>query len=573
MRGVVPAVRPDAAHGEDPGIGDSNDWFNGPVGSVVELIMRIAKILAFTWLALVISCSPSPDPGGGGGGGNPGGGPPPPGNPEPLVVEATDPQDAELGAPLQQSITITFNVAVAPATVTAQSIYFTSPLGPVDGVLSVQDNAVTFIPTQDYPIACPITGTVTIDVVGANNEVMAEDFEWTFGTESIPVVIAEGDGIEQPCVAVSADGLALAMWVQNDGGTYRLFARDWQPATLWEEAVEFVVSGEKISSLRLSCTENNEAVAFWVEGAAVPYSIRTARFTAGQGWGATETLTDSCSNTWVAFDMHRGGWGGAIYYAMGPDGWDVMDVRYLNPDGTWNDPVGVTFWLDNLSAGGDGALYSSHSFTDSDSGYNYGTRYFPGWGSVYVDVESASGAIEFGSAGDSDGGLAYFISMGDVSVWRSEGEAWASAGTIDVPDDGYTSYSDLATAPGGEAVLTWDVHAPTSVERNLMGAFMDAEGNWTGAESLESLETLVFDPVAACTDAGEGWVVFQQDDGTAGSIWFARYVPGTGWAAAVEIDDDDFGSTEPKLAAQGPGGCAVWLRQNGTTQLMARILN
>ncbi|HKR55781.1 MAG TPA: Ig-like domain-containing protein [Gemmatimonadales bacterium] len=540
--------------------------------------MRTTRVLAISWLAFVMSCSPAPDPSGGGGsggGGNPGGGPPLEVGEEQLFVEATDPANADLDVDVQQAVTITFNVPLFAPSVDAQSIFFTSPLGPVAGTLAVLDNEVTFTPAEDFPIASPITGTVTTDVVGAYSEEMDDDYTWTFAIESTPVVIASGDGIEQPGVAVSAAGLVMAMWVQNDGGVYRLFARPWEPATGWVEPTEFSVSGETITNLKVFCTENNEAVALWLEGDISPYTIRTARFVAGEGWGATETLTDSCTITWMAFDVHRGGWGGAIYYVITPEG-ARQHVRYLNADGTWNDPVDVMFWLDNLSAGGDGALYSSYSITNPATGtaITYATRYFPGEGLGYGNLDDTPGPALFGSSADPEGALAYFTCSGDVAIWKFDGSAWNQIGAIDLSDDGYHSlFADLASAPAGEACMTWDFQRLGTLDRNLMGAFMDADGNWTEAQVLESLDTWAFEAVAACTDAGQGWIVFRQDDGAANSIWFARYVPGTGWEAAVEIDDDDFPSSAPRLAAQGPGGCAVWLRANGTTQLMARIMN
>ena len=80
--------------------------------------------------------------------------------------------------------------------------------------------------------------------------------------------------------------------------------------------------------------------------------------------------------------------------------------------------------------------------------------------------------------------------------------------------------------------------------------------------------------MVACPDSGEGWVIFSQFDGTAESIWFARYVPGAGWKMTLEFDETRDPCSEPLVAAQGLGGCVVWFRQTDEmVQLMARILD
>lgn len=101
---------------------------------------------------------------------------------------------------------------------------------------------------------------------------------------------------------------------------------------------------------------------------------------------------------------------------------------------------------------------------------------------------------------------------------------------------------------------------------------MDSNGDEVAVDTLESLDTEPSAPISTCTDSGEGWVFFSQADAAAESIWRTRFVPGTGWTAAEEIDGADLACSEPRASVQGSGGAALWFRSNGSTELVVRIL-
>jgi hypothetical protein len=104
-----------------------------------------------------------------------------------------------------------------------------------------------------------------------------------------------------------------------------------------------------------------------------------------------------------------------------------------------------------------------------------------------------------------------------------------------------------------------------------VGAYLDANGDVVAKQTLESLGAAASAPIVACTDDGESWVFFSQADAAAESIWRARFVPGAGWTAAEEIDGADMNCSEPRASVQGSGGAALWLRSNGSTELVVRI--
>src|SRR5688572_28896629 len=228
---------------------------------------------------------------------------------------------------------------------------------------------------------------------------------------------------------------------------------------------EFDASGAAITSLQLYCTENNEAVAVWAEGGS---TYLTARFTAGQGWDDTETLSTNGTAGQITFNMHRGGWGAAVYQLSPGSG-----LRYLDADGTWQAEVTPSGALYGLSAGANGDLFAAYSVYNpaTGSGQYIASRYEPGAGWASESVGGGVAVGTYGTTGTADGGAMYLSYAGNVLVWQYDGMAWSESEVIDGPQ-GSTQSIDMTAAPDGEAYLAWVVQ-PALGTRNLMGVFRD----------------------------------------------------------------------------------------------------
>ncbi len=108
----------------------------------------------------------------------------------PLVV-STDPANGATSVALNKVITVTFNEAMNPATITTSSITLTGAT-PVTGVVTYNGVTATFTPTSPLAINTTYTGRVTTAVKDVNGNALQTDYVWTFSTGSTlsPVVIA-----------------------------------------------------------------------------------------------------------------------------------------------------------------------------------------------------------------------------------------------------------------------------------------------------------------------------------------------------------------------------------------------
>ena len=109
----------------------------------------------------------------------------------PLVL-TTNPANLATNVPLNKVITITFNEAMNPATITTSSVTLTGGTTPVAGVVAYNGVTATFTPTSLLAVNTTYTGRVTTAVKDANGNALQQDYVWTFSTGATvsPVVIA-----------------------------------------------------------------------------------------------------------------------------------------------------------------------------------------------------------------------------------------------------------------------------------------------------------------------------------------------------------------------------------------------
>ena len=107
----------------------------------------------------------------------------------PLVI-STDPANAATLVALNKVITITFNEAMNPATITTASITLTGAT-PVTGIVTYNGVTATFTPTSSLAVNTTYTGRVTTAVKDVNGNALQADYVWTFSTGATlsPVVI------------------------------------------------------------------------------------------------------------------------------------------------------------------------------------------------------------------------------------------------------------------------------------------------------------------------------------------------------------------------------------------------
>lgn len=108
-----------------------------------------------------------------------------------------------------------------------------------------------------------------------------------------------------PQVAINDNGIAMAIWAENNSGIYNTFTRTYSSG-VWLSAENLnYMTTSTISNPQIALDNNNNAIAIWVEQNVGIYNIYTRRYSGGS-WGSPENLnyiaTSTASSPQIAMD-------------------------------------------------------------------------------------------------------------------------------------------------------------------------------------------------------------------------------------------------------------------------------
>ncbi|NPU95511.1 MAG: hypothetical protein HPY82_26755 [Gammaproteobacteria bacterium] len=351
----------------------------------------------------------------------------------------------------------------------------------------------------------------------------------TWGTVSL--VENQGNDASQPKVAVDANGNAIAVWKQMDGGRYNLWANRYEPDTGWgtPQLLENLDYGNVDQADIAIDANGNAMVAWWELGAASKANIMAAYYTAGVGWGAATLLEfddrGDATTPKVAFDAD----GNAL----------VVWFQY------------------------DGSHY-----------YVWSNRFTPGtgWaGTEFIQTYTAQSGYYPELAMTADGNAVAFWQQLDPgltsTMWSNRytaGVGWGVAEQVS-NTTGFAYTHDVATDAAGNAMAVWGVR-----ESNLYSLWYsryDTVAGWSTPELLENQDSQnAYVPHIEMDAAGNAMVVWLQGSGSNYSLWARRYAVGSGWGPAQLIENDDTGGVlRPQLAMDASGNVlVVWQQYDGS---------
>ena len=109
------------------------------------------------------------------------------------IAASTSPENSSINVPLDQIITVDFNVALNPSTV--NQISFTlQGTAPVSGTVSYSDKKATFSPDAPLNTNTTYTAKLTTSIKGVDGNPLQQDYIWTFSTgSSITPLVASTD--------------------------------------------------------------------------------------------------------------------------------------------------------------------------------------------------------------------------------------------------------------------------------------------------------------------------------------------------------------------------------------------
>lgn len=145
------------------------------------------------------------------------------------------------------------------------------------------------------------------------------------------------------------------------------------------------------------------------------------------------------------------------------------------------------------------------------------------------------------------------------------GNGWGAVSILDVATASYVAGPRVAVDPNDNAVVVWSQTSGANRSR-IWSSRYTTGGGWSAAEAIGPETVSTYGAQVAVDASGNAMAVWPQSGPTFTNIWANRYVPGTGWGSAVEIDLVSAGGTTSKFASSpqlamnaGGNALAIWL--------------
>jgi uncharacterized membrane-anchored protein len=337
---------------------------------------------------------------------------------------------------------------------------------------------------------------------------------------------------EDPQVAVDGSGNAFAVWDRYDGATSNIWANRYSVGTGWMTAQLIEADAGVASKAQVAVDGSGNAVAVWQQHDGTRFNIWANRYVAGTGWGAAQLIETEDA-------------GGAYGPQVAMDGSGNAFAVWYQSDGTWNN-----IWSNRYDAG---AGWGTARLIETD---NAGNAWLP---QVAVDASGDAFAVWYQSDGTRN------------NIWSNRypaGTRWGTAELIETSDVSNAWSPQVGVDASGNAVAVWYqfLGTPTEIASIYSNRYVAGRG-WGTPELLETDDTAdALLPQVAVDAIGNAIAVWYQYDGARYNILSNRYVVGRGWGTAQLIETDDAGNAaQPQVAVDANGNAvAVWTLANGT---------
>jgi hypothetical protein len=341
---------------------------------------------------------------------------------------------------------------------------------------------------------------------------------------SEPVAIDSGTGdASDPALAVDDAGNAIAVWVRRDGqpGNTRIWSNRYDAALGAWDTAELLQSGEilRANAPDVAAAPNGIALAVWVQDEmdTVDRAIWSRTYTAGSGWGDAGSISEVDAAAVLANNLSVGmddeGNGLAVWTRATLDG-DVVWANRFTAGSGWGTPElikpdestsarGV-----RLSVGAAGDAFVVWSQGDGTREDVWAARWSgtaweaPERVDQYDDGEKRTPDIAVDGAGIAH---AVWAQVEDpfINIWASQytpGSGWEDPILIEPPNEDPNEDGD-ATLPragintAGNAFVVW-----LQTDENWSSVWsnrLDPETGWFEAEVIEDIDRPARPPVIA----------------------------------------------------------------------------
>jgi hypothetical protein len=465
----------------------------------------------------------------------------------PLLVSTSPPAGATGLSTALSAVTATFNQALDPSSVTSENFRLDDIISrggayPLATTASAADAVASVMPAAALAPGIPYTATLTTGILSAAGDPLQSSYRWSFTTADVAggtyrvgrgyrtsfamgpggesyvafasdrvnavpagVVVArhvpgegwtptllrpsvEGGIDSDTSVATSADGTAMVVFVQmNGGGASGVWASRHPPAGAWSALEELAAPSSDLRSksvppiVRMDAAGN--AWAVWRRGNA----LDARRWTPAAGWGATEVVAE-VHTAFFRFDLAVGRMGHTAVAWYDPNT-GLASVRRFDPVVGWAaiEPLSESGPVFAAHVGVDDggnvmALWRQHGvvnwrrYSVDDGAWTAPALLInDGLGSSTVCSYSTQLAVL-------PAGNALMLGCSGSFVFTARYDA--GAGTWSAPDTGFfaggLTFLALAANPAGDAVAAWSHAAsgPPEINRVYWRRHSAAAGAW-----------------------------------------------------------------------------------------------
>ena len=338
----------------------------------------------------------------------------------------------------------------------------------------------------------------------------------------------DGDAFE-PQIAMDPNGNAIAVWYQDDGVEYSIWANRYDVATgSWGKAVLLELNSGSAVEAQIAVDRGGNGIAVWSQWDGARNNIWANRYEAAtDSWGKAQLIEKSAADA------------GAPRIAIDPDAHEGNAiVVWQEHDGTRHN-----IWANRYNA----AIAS--------------------WDKAQVIEKNSEEAGGPQIAMDHDGSA--------IAVWFQKGawanrydaaaDSWGNAKLIS-NNIGCALYPQIAMDPGGNAIAVWRQN--DGRRENVWASRYSVVTGWGKAGLIETNDTgNVANPQVAMDHGGNAIAVWAQHDGTMNNIWANRYAESAGsWGKAELIELNNSGEGVVPQIAMDPYGnaIAIWMQHDGT---------
>ena len=393
----------------------------------------------------------------------------------------------------------------------------------------------------------------------------------------------------EPQIVSDASGNALAVWYQSDGIRYNIWSNRYTAGGGWGTAqlIEIEDLGNAYNP-QIGMDASGNAIAVWEQYNGIKMNVRANRYTAGVGWGTTQTIASNNlqdqQNPKIAIEP--GGNAIMVWHQREPLCYSVWANRYTAGNG-WgtaqvienNDTdMGGCDSVPNVAvdANGNGFAVWIQS-TPTTPASIVANRYTAGagWGTAQlIETDNISSASEPQIVFDASGNAIAVWYQNDGTrdnIWSNRytaGVGWGTAQLIETENLGHAQFPRIAIDINGNAIAVWHQYDSTGFLFNIWANRYTAAGGWGTAQRIENDNTgTMRSPQIAFDAGGNALVVWHRSptDGTNDNIWTNRYTVASGWGMTQVISSIAGHASRPQIAIDINGNAiAVWEEYDNT---------